>query len=139
MLQWARNLTDAEDGALNGKRVLIHDRDPLFTRRFRSTLKAAGVRCLRMPKQSPNLNAYAESWVRSIKRECLDKMILFGERHVRHVIGEYVEHYNLERPHKGLDYLRPIEPDGLPDCRDGPIRCRERLGGLLKSYYRDAA
>jgi len=120
MLQWARNLTDAEDGALNGKRVLIHDRDPLL-------------------KQSPNLNAYAESWVRSIKRECLDKMILFGERHVRHVIGEYVEHYNLERPHKGLDYLRPIEPDGLPDCRDGPIRCRERLGGLLKSYYRDAA
>ena len=59
----------------------------------------AGVRCQKMPKQSPNLNAYAESWVRSIKRECLDKMILFGERHVRHVIDEYVEHYNHERPH----------------------------------------
>ncbi|MBS3735168.1 MAG: DDE-type integrase/transposase/recombinase, partial [Phycisphaerae bacterium] len=89
MTQWARQLTDAEEGFLKDKRVLIHDRDPLFTKKFRRTLSAAGVRCLRMPKQSPNLNAYAESWVRSIKRECLSKMVLFGRRHVRHVVDEY--------------------------------------------------
>ena len=138
MLQWARNLTDAEDGFLKDKRVLIHDREPLFTKKFRDTLKAAGVRCLKMPKQSPNLNAYAESWIRNLKRECLNKMIFFGERHVRYVVEQYVEHHNKERPHKGLDYCRPIEPD-VPPPRHGPVRCHERLGGLLKSYYREAA
>ena len=139
MLQWARNLTDAQDGFLKDKRLLIHDRDPLFTKKFTQTLKTAGVRCLKMPKRSPNLNAYAESFVRTIKRECLHKMILFGERHVRHVVGEYIEHYNLERPHKGLDYRRPVEPEEGPVCRDGPVHCRERLGGLLKTYFRDVA
>ncbi|MBN1346708.1 MAG: transposase [Phycisphaerae bacterium] len=138
MLQWARNLTDEQEGFLKGKRVLIHDRDPLFTSKFRSTLKATGVRCLKMPKRSRNLNAYAESWVRTIKRECLHKMILFGEKHVRFVIGQYVEHYNEERPHKGLDYGRPIEPEEPPPER-GEVACHERLGGLLKSYYREAA
>ena len=120
-------------------RFLIHDRDPLFTARFRATLKAAGVRCLRMPKQSPNLNGYAESFVRNIKRECLNRMILFGEHHVRHVIDQYVEHYNTERPHKGLDYRRPMAPEGPLPCRNGPVLCHERLGGLLKSYCRSAA
>ena len=65
-------------------------------------------------------------------------MILFGERHVHYVINEFVSHYNTERPHKGLDYNRPVESD-IPLSREGPIECRERLGGLLKSYYRDAA
>ncbi len=68
---------DAQDGFLKSKRVLIHDRDPLFTMKFRQTLKAAGVRCLRMPKYPPNLNAYAESFVRTIKRECLARRTLF--------------------------------------------------------------
>jgi transposase InsO family protein len=138
MLQWARNLTDAEDGFLKGKRVLIHDRDPLFTKKFRQTLKAAGVRCLKMPKQSPNLNAYSESWVRTIKRECLHKMILFGEQHVRHVVEQYVEHYNLERPHSSLDHDPPVQPE-QPMPREGPVVCKDRLGGLLRSYYRGAA
>ena len=135
MIQWARNLTDAEHGFLKDKRVLIHDRDPLFTRKFRQTLSGAGVKCLRMPKHSPNLNAYSESWVRNIKRECLSKMILFGERHVRHVVHEYVEHYNLERPHAGIGYETPVRG---PLPREGPILCHQRLGGLLKSYYRQA-
>jgi len=138
MTQWARQLTDAEDGFLNGKRVLIHDRDPLFTRKFRQTLQAGGVRCLKMPKQSPNLNAYAESFVRTIKRECLHRMILFGERHVRHVIDQYVEHYNTERPHQGIGNRLITEPP-QPRRRDGPVLCRERLGGLLRSYFRKAA
>ena len=138
MVQQARNLTDAEDGFLNGKRVLIHDRDPLFTEKFRTTLGSVGVRCLKMPKQSPNLNSFAESWVRNARRETFDRMIFFGEQHLRHVAEQYVEHHNLERPHKGLDYRKPVEPD-KPPCRDGPIVCRERLGGLLKSYQREAA
>jgi len=131
MLQWARNLTDPESGFLKDKRLLIHDRDPLFTKKFSQTLKAAGVRCLKMPKWSPNLNPYAESWVRNIKREALNKMILFGERHVRYVVEQYVEHYNLERPHKGLGYSRPVESD-KPPTREGEVKCHERLGGLLK-------
>ena len=138
MLQWARNLTDAEDGFLKGKRILIHDRDPLFTKKFQETLRAGGVRCLKMPRWSPNLNPYSEAWVRAIKAECLNKMILFGEKHVRFVVEQYVEHHNTERPHKGLDYCRPIEPDA-PPAADGEVRCNERLGGLLKSYFREAA
>jgi len=138
MLQWARNLSDPEDGFLTGKRFLIHDRDPLFTKKFRQTLKASGVRCLRMPKWSPNLNSYCESWVRAAKREVVNKMIFFGERHLRHVIEQYVEHHNKERPHKGLGHRRPIEPD-VPPPQHGPVRCRKRLGGLLRSYYREAA
>ena len=138
MLQWARNLTDPGDGFLNGKRFLIHDRDPLFTKKFRKTMRASGIRCLKMPKQSPNLNAYAESFVRTIKRECVSKMVLLGERRLWHVIEQYVEHYNLERPHKGLDHRRPIEPEEPPP-KEGDIVCRERLGGLLKSYFREAA
>jgi transposase InsO family protein len=102
MLQWARNLTDAEDGFLKGKRILIHDRDPLFTKKFGETLRAAGVRALKLPKRAPNLNPYSERFCLSIKSECLDKMILFGERHVRYVVGEYVSHYLTERPHRVL-------------------------------------
>ena len=138
MLQWARNLTDAENGFLKGKRVLIHDRDPLFTKKFQQTLKSAGVRCLKMPKRSPNLNAFAESFVRGIKAEVLNKMILFGEKHLRHVVSEYIAHYLLERPHQGIGNRLITEPEEQQP-RDGPVQCRERLGGLLKSYFREAA
>ena len=137
MIQMAKNLTDAQDGFLKGKRILIHDRDPLYTQKFRNILGAAGIRSLKLPKQSPNLNAYAESFVRTIKRECLDKMILFGPRHVRYVIEQYMEHYHLERPHKGVGG-RIIQPQTLPPT-EGPVLCRQRLGGLLKTYYRQAA
>jgi transposase InsO family protein len=138
MLQYARNLTDAQDGFLKGKRILIHDRDPLFTKRFQETLKAAGVRPLKLPKQSPNLNSVAESFVRNIKRECLSKMIFFSERQIRYAVSHYVEHYLTERPHRGLGNCRITEPEE-PPISEGPVLCRERLGGLLKSYYRKAA
>jgi len=138
MLQWARNLTDAQDGFLKGKRILIHDRDPLFTKKFQATLRAVGVRCLKMPRWSPNLNSFSESWIRAAKRECLDKMVFFGERQIRYVVQNYVDHHNLERPHKSLGYRRPVEPEA-PPTTEGEVKCRERLGGLLKSYYREAA
>ena len=138
MVQVARNLTDCCAGFLNGKRYLIHDRDPLYTAQFTSTLAAAGVHCVKLPPKSPNLNAYAERYVRSIKSECLDRMILFGVRHLRYVINEYVEHYHVERNHQGIgNRLIGGRHDGVQSA--GPVVSRARLGGMLKYYHRAAA
>ncbi len=138
MTQIARNLTDDGDGFLVGKKYLIHDRDPLFTQEFQETLSAAGVRTVRLPARSPNLNAYAERFVRSIKESCLDRMILFGERSLRRTIQEFVAHYHFERNHQGLDN-QLIFPDRRNSKRSAPVECRERLGGMLKYYHRQAA
>jgi putative transposase len=138
MKQVARNLTDGVDGFLVGKRYLIHDRDPLFTQEFRDTLRAAGVRCLKLPAHSPDLNAFAERFVLSIKSECLNKLIPLGERHLRLAISEFVEHYHLERNHQGLDN-RLVAKAAVPDNDNAPVARRERLGGLLSSYHRQAA
>jgi transposase InsO family protein len=134
--QMARNLTDAEEGFLNGTRYLIHDRDPLFTVEFREILKSSGVKAVKLPARSPDLNAYAERFVRSIREECLSRVIPMGEHHLRWVIGEYVNHYHLERNHQGLGN-ELIEPSG--ETGSGRVACRERLGGLLRYYYRRAA
>jgi transposase InsO family protein len=99
----ARNLTDVGEGFLRNARYLIHDRDYLFTKDFREILRTGGVETVRLPAPSPNLNAYAERFVRSIKSECLAKIIPLGERHLRLVVSEYVEHYHLERNHQGLE------------------------------------
>jgi putative transposase len=138
MLQQARNLTDPEQGLLQGKRFLIHDRDPLITKEFRKAVKSSGVRALKLPKQSPNLNACCERFVQKVKNECTDKMIFLGEKHLRHVLSEFVAHYHMERPHQGLGNRRIDVPTTQSPVR-GRIYCRERLGGLLKSYYRKAA
>ena len=102
MGQIARNLTDGEDGFLLHCRYLIHDRDPLFTKAFRETLESSGVHPVMLPSRSPNLNAYAERFVRSIKSECLAQVIPIGEGHLRRVVREYVEHYHGERNHQGI-------------------------------------
>ncbi|MFC1764565.1 integrase core domain-containing protein [Planctomycetota bacterium] len=135
MKQMGRNLSDPIGGFLKGKRFLIHDRDPLFTQEFRQILRAVGIRSIKTPKQSPNLNAYAERFVWSIKHECLNRLLIFGERHLRYVIEEYVKHYHFERPHQGLGN-RIIEPSSQGQ---GKIVVQERLGGLLKFYKREAA
>ena len=136
MTQVARNLTDVEDGFVVGKRFLIHDRDPLFTANFREILRSGGVESVRLPPRSPNLNAFAERFVLSIKSECLERMVFVGERHLRRAIDEYVEHYHIERPHQGLANELIYE---VPECCEGPVHRRERLGGMLSSYYREAA
>ncbi len=136
MEQIARNLVDEMAGFLRGKTHLIHDRDPLFTRGFRELLQSAGVTSVRLPPRSPNLNAFAERFVLSIKSECLDRIVPIGERHLRRAIQEYVEHYHTERTHQGLDN-RLIE--GVPEHGSGTVARRERLGGLLNHYYREAA
>ncbi len=138
MEQVARNLSDASDGFLRGARYLIHDRDPLFTAGFLEILRSAGVKPLRLPARSPNLNAYAERFVRTIKSECLAQIIPLSERHLRMVVTEFTEHYHLERNHQGLaNRLIVDEREGF--CRNGAIRCQQRLGGVLNYYYREAA
>ena len=137
MAQIARNWTDGEDGFLLRSRYLIHDRDPLFTQAFQRTLESSGVRPVKLPSRSPNLNAYAERFVRSIKSECLAQVIPIGEGHLRRVVREYVEHYHGERNHQGIGN-RLIASPTSELRRAGSIECRERLGGLLRFYRRAA-
>jgi putative transposase len=139
MAQVARNLTDDVDGFLRGKRYLIHDRDPLYTAEFLETLRGAGVQSVKLPPQSPNLNAHAERFVRTIKESCLGRMILFGEGSLRKVISEFVAHYHLERNHQGLGNRLIMVPESEMSILQGSIRRRSRLGGMLNYYYRRAA
>ena len=130
MAQIARNLTDGVDGFFLGKGYLIHDRDPLYTKEFLNMLADVGVQSVKLPPRSPNLNAYAERFVRTIKESCLDRMIWFGEDAVRRGISEFISHYHLERNHQGLDN-RLIIPKKTAAITAGSVRKRERLGGML--------
>ena len=103
MSQIARNLTDAAEGFLRGKRYLIHDRDPLFTAEFLEILQPSGVKSVKLPPRAPNLNAHAERFVRTIKETCLERLILFGEGSLRKAIHDFGLHYHHERNHQGLD------------------------------------
>src|SRR6266478_7454642 len=138
MKQIARNVTMDDCGALRDCRYLLHDRDTKFTRSFRAIIVSGRVEPLALPARSPNLNAYAERWVRSVKDECLSKVILFGERSLRRALSDYLEHFHGERNHqaKGNVLLFPRVNDRQ---REGPVRCRERLGGLLRYYHQEAA
>jgi transposase InsO family protein len=137
MQQVARNMVDCEDGFLVNCRHLIHDRDPLFTHAFAGTLRRAGINPVKLPVRSPNLNAYAERFVRSAKSECVGQVIPIGERHLRRVVSEYVEHYHRERNHQGIgNRLIDRCDDDLGGT--GSVECRERLGGMLRYYARAA-
>jgi putative transposase len=138
MQQIARNLNDVDTGFLNRTRYLIHDRDPLSTEAFTAHLGSAGVETVKLPARSPNLNAFAERFVRSIKSECLAQIIPLGERHLRNAVAEYTEHYHTERNHQGLGSQLVLKPRDGPRA-SGNVECRERLGGLLQYYYRRAA
>jgi putative transposase len=134
MTQIARNLTDEVDGFVKGKRYLIHDRDPLYTREFLSMLAESGIESVKLPPRAPNLNAYAERFVRSIKESCLEQIILFGEDALRNSIHHFLDHYHLERNHQGLKN-ELITPMNALVHTEGQIERRERLGGLLNYYY----
>jgi putative transposase len=139
MTQIARNVTLVDWGFLAPGQYLIHDRDGKYCPAFQRIVDAAGITRVPLPPRSPNLNAYAERWVRSVKEEALSGIILFGEHALRHVLKEYVAHYHAERPHQGKGNV-VLMPIAAPcQGRDRPIQCRERLGGLLKYYYRKAA
>ena len=136
MHQIARNATFEQLGYLNNYRYVLHDRDAKFCASFRDTLATANVKCLALPRRSPNLNVFAERWVRSVRDECLGQLILLGESSLRRALTQFTEHYHAERNHqgKGNVLLFPEVEEFRQTC--GPsIRCRERLGGLLKYYY----
>ena len=134
--QIVRLVTAADDGALIGHRVLICDRDRKWSRAVRQRLGDAGIRVVLIPEGAPSANAHAERFVRSIKEECLDRMIPLGERHFRRAITEFVEQYHLERNHQGLDNLL-ITGTPVADAA-GRVRRRSRPGGLLNYYERAA-
>jgi transposase InsO family protein len=138
MTQVARDLTDVGEGFLVGKQYLIHDRDPLFTTEFLEILRTGAVQPPKRTPRSPNLNAHAERFVRTIKENCLDRMIFFGEGSLRKALREFVAYYHGERNHQGLGN-RLIIPDKSHAGNRGTIRRRERLGGKLNYYYRQAA
>lgn len=139
MIQMARNAVDDIDGALLRTRFALHDRDTKFCSSFQTMLKSSGVQPILLPPRSPNLTAFAERWVRSIKEECLSKLILFSESSLRRTVVEFTKHYHHERNHQDKEnkLLFPISVSLRP-CSKSPITPRERLGGLLR-FYQHAA
>lgn len=137
MKQIARNVT-GWDGDLNDAKYLIHDRDTKYTESFDKIFELEGTEPVKLPARSPNLNAFAERFVRSIKDECLSHLVLFGEKSLRHVLKEYLAHYHSERNHQGIGNAVPFPNKHVSDVT-GDVVKSERLGGLLNFYYRDAA
>ena len=132
MQQVVRTLTAADDGLLVQHRLLVCDRDTKWSARVRARLGEAGIRVVQTPYQAPHANAYAERFVRSIKEECLNRVIPFGERHLRRTLAEYVEHYHRERNHQGIENELISGAPAISII--GRIRRRPRLGGLLNYY-----
>jgi putative transposase len=139
MRQIARNVTMEESGFLAPGQYLIHERDGKYCPAFQQNIGRAGVTRVPLPPRSPNLNGYAERWVRSVKEECLSRLILFGEAALRHALTQYVEHFHYERNHQGMGNVLLFPMVNQDSAREGAIRCRERLGGLLKYYVCEAA
>ena len=137
MAQVARNLTDSIDGFVRDKRFLILDNDSLFSAQFERIIEHAGVRTVRTAYRAPDMNAIAERWVLSVKSECLNRMILFGERSLLNGLHQYCEHYNLDRPHQSLRN-EPLTEDPTVGSPTGGVVESERLGGMLRSYRRAA-
>jgi putative transposase len=134
--QQARNLAVGE--RLQAVRFLIRDRDAKFSGPFDEVFRTEDVRVIKTPIRSPRANAFAERWVRTARRECLDHLLILGRRHLEQVLREFVTHYNGSRPHRGLELAVP-EPSATEVISDGAVRCRARLGGLIREYVRAAA
>jgi putative transposase len=120
------------DGNKKSKKLLIRDRDTKFSGNFDELFKNEGFTVQKLPFMSPNMNSYAESWVGTIKRECLNHFIVFGERHLRYLISEYVKHYNTRRPHSSLNN-QLLKHSHVNNARQ--IKCQSKLGGLIRHYY----
>jgi putative transposase len=135
--QQARQMTWELEERDPPMKYLIRDHDTKFTQSFDTVFEAAGIEIVNIPYQAPNANAVAERWVRSVREECLDRLIILNERHLRRVLQEYTTYYNERRPHQSLEQDSPL---GLESGSvQGPIRCRNVLGGIIRDYYREAA
>jgi putative transposase len=139
VVQQARNLAwKVQDGALRAK-FLLRDRDSKFPAAFDEVFKSEGVEIIRLPYRRPVANAFAERWVGSARREVLDRMLIFGRRHLEKVLADYIDHYNHARPHQGIEQRRPCGPADVIPLPIGRVACRDRLGGVLREYSRAAA
>ncbi len=138
MRQQARNLTVEE--RLHDVRFLLHDRDAKFSGPFDEIVRGEGVRVIKTPVRAPQANAIAERWVRSVRNECLDHVLVFGRRHLEQILRHYVTHYNAERPHRSVDLAPPVASRaarGSPPSSS--VLRRDVLGGLIHEYYAAAA
>ena len=135
--QQARNLSIT--GRLEDKDILLRDRDAKFAGPFDEVFRTERLRVVKAPVRAPRANAFAERWVGTVRRECLDHVLIFGQRHLQGVLGAYADHYNRARPHRGRD-LAPPDP-GLPaeGALGTIVRRRDALGGLIHEYHREAA
>jgi len=136
VVQQARNLSFT--GMFERMRFLIHDRDSKFTTSFDEVFRSEGVRVVHTPIRAPQANAYAERFVRTVRTECLDHLLIIGRSHLERVLRIYLQHYTRERPHRGLA-LQPPEAPQLRSPPSGEVERRDRLGGLIHEYYRAAA
>jgi putative transposase len=133
--QQARNLLIGLDDRVGRCRFLVRDRDTKFTSAFDAVFAAEGLTVLRTPVRAPRANAYAERWVGTVRREVLDRMLVFGGRQLRSVLAEYADHYNGHRPHRALGQAPPLGPTEPPVVRPaGGVARRDRLGGLIHEY-----
>jgi len=137
MQQMARNATMEGCGSLRDCRYLLHDRDTKYTRSFQAIIASGHVKTLVLPARSPNLNAYAERWIRSARDECLSKLIPLGEHSLRRALSEYVQHFHAEPNHQGKGNVL-LFPRLAEGHRTRSVQCRERLGGLLRYYHQEA-
>ena len=118
-------------------RFLIHDRDTKFTDAFDTVFRSEGIDVIYTPVRAPNANAYAERWVRTAREECLDKLLIINQTHLRRVMREFTAYHNTARPHQGIDQQIPV-PKPITET-GGPVRCRNVLGGIIHDYFREAA
>jgi transposase InsO family protein len=139
--QIARNLSEAREDRSEPIRFLVHDRDKRFGAPFDEVFKAEGIEIVRTPWRAPKANAYAERWIRTVRAECLDRLMILGPRHLEHLLTTYVKHYNKERPHRSLGLQPPggSQPLRAPSPQPSEIGRRDLLGGLIHEYYRKAA
>ena len=136
--EWMNNIARGLSWDMPDMKYLIMDRDSKFTGLFRDILKSEGIESVRLPPFSPNLNAFAERWVRTVKESCLDHILVRSEKHLRYVMKEFILHYNHERPHQSLEG-QPPEPYKRYKNKSGKIEKVSRLNGLLNAYYHRGA